>query len=278
MKHLLSPDGQDALRALVGRRTLFAFDFDGTLAPIVWHPEDARIAIGLRTRLARLAARAPVAVISGRALDDLRHRLPGEIGHCVGNHGNEGMLGPNDAASLRAVCRAWTMQLQEMLADRAAPKGIFVENKGATLSVHYRQARDRTAAAQWLGDRIDELSPPARVIGGKLVLNLLPPGARTKFEALSDLARHESAERVLFVGDDDTDEVVFAQAPPDWLTVRVDLDATSKAAFFLQQQSEVTILLDQLLALLETRAQETRDDFARRRGITNARRSRTLRS
>jgi trehalose 6-phosphate phosphatase len=250
MKHLLSPDGQDALRALAGRRTLFAFDFDGTLAPIVWHPEDARIAIGLRTRLARLAARAPVAVISGRALDDLRHRLPGEIGHCVGNHGNEDVNGAVDAESLRAVSRAWATQLQAMLAEKAAPKGIVVEDKGVTLSMHYRHARDRTAAARWLGDRIDELSPPARVIGGKLVFNLLPPGARTKFEALSDLARHESAERVLFVGDDDTDEVVFAQAPSHWLTVRVDLDHGSQAQYFLQQQSEVAILLDQLLALL----------------------------
>lgn len=250
MKHLLSPDGQDALRELAGRRTLFAFDFDGTLAPIVWRPEDARIAIGVRTRLARLAARVPVAVISGRALDDLRHRLPGEIGHCIGNHGNEDIHGPDNVASLRTVSRAWAMQLQAMLADKAAPKGVVVEDKGVTLSMHYRHARDRPAAARWLDDRISELSPPARVIAGKLVLNLLPPGARTKFEALSDLARQESAERVLFVGDDETDELVFAQAPSDWLTVRVDLDRDSRAQYFLQQQSEVAILLDQLLALL----------------------------
>jgi trehalose 6-phosphate phosphatase len=250
MKHLLSPDGQDALRALASRRTLFAFDFDGTLAPIVWHPEDARIAIGVRTRLARLAARAPVAVISGRGLDDLVDRLPGEIAYCIGNHGNEGMVDADDARSLRTVCRGWAMQLQQMLADRAAPKGIVLEDKGVTLSLHYRHARDRTAAARWLGDRIDELSPPAQVIGGKLVFNLLPPGARSKFEALSDLARQESAERVLFVGDDDTDEVVFAQAPSHWLTVRVDLDRSSRAQYFLQQQSDVTILLDLLLALL----------------------------
>jgi len=119
-----------------------------------------------------------------------------------------------------------------------------------TVSLHYRLARDRIAAARWLSERLAELDPPPRVIGGKLVFNLLPPGARTKFEALSDLARDEAVERVLFVGDDETDELVFARAPANWLTVKVDLDSSSKAKFFLQQQSEVTILLDQLLLLL----------------------------
>jgi trehalose 6-phosphate phosphatase len=252
MRHLLSAEGQVALRKLSRERTFFAFDFDGTLAPIVWRPDDARIAIGVRKRLARLAERVPVAVISGRRLDDLRSRLPVEIGYCIGNHGNEGIPGVGDAESMRRVCSGWIAQLRGPLAHQLAG-GITLEDKGVTLSLHYRLAPDRDAAAAWLSDRVQELAPPPRVIGGKLVFNLLPPGAITKFEALSVLARDEAVERVLFVGDDETDEIVFAQAPSNWLTVRVDLDSASRAAFFVQQQSEVTILLDQLLSLLPER-------------------------
>jgi len=253
MKQLLSSYGLAALAELVRHRSLYAFDFDGTLAPIVWRHGDARIGTALRSRLARLAAQVPVAVISGRSLGDLRSRIPEEIVHGIGNHGNEGAAQP-EAEAMRAVCRDWIGQLRQLFADSAAAAGVELEDKGVTVSLHYRQARDREQASAWLARAAAELQPPPRIIGGKLVLNLLPPGARTKFEALWELARSEEAERVLFVGDDDTDEIVFAQAPADWVTVRVELDSSSRARYFLQKQSEVTILIDHLLARLPAAA------------------------
>lgn len=246
MKQLLSPQGLAALTELTSRRTLYAFDFDGTLAPIVWRHGDARMGIAMRSRLARLAARVPVAVISGRGLADLRSRLPEEITHSIGNHGNEGAA-PSQVDAMRATCRRWIEQLQQPLATPAAT-GIELEDKGVTVSLHYRHARDREQAAAWLARIVADLAPAPRIIGGKLVLNLLPPGGRTKFDALMELARHDQVERVLFVGDDETDEIVFAQAPPDWLTVRIDMDSASRARYFLQKQPEVTILIDHLLA------------------------------
>jgi len=247
-RHLLSPASYDALRRLARARTLFAFDFDGTLAPIVGSPDEARIADGIRDRLVRLARKVPVAVISGRRLQDLRSRLPLEVIHCIGNHGNEGVAGAGVAA-LRRTCREWITQLRPQLLEDRVDSGIVLEDKGLTLSLHYRHARGRVAAARWLATRVRELDPAPRVIKGKLVLNLLPPGARTKFEALADLARDEAAEGVLFVGDDQTDELVFAQAPSDWVTVRIGRGAT-RAAYFLRHQSDVAVLLDRLLALL----------------------------
>lgn len=231
-------------------RALFAFDFDGTLAPIVSRPNYARAAIGVQQRLAQLAKRVPVAVISGRSLADLRQRIPAEIRYSIGNHGNEGAAEAGNAESMRAMCRAWIAQLNERLAGSAADAGIVVENKGVTLSVHYRLARDRAQAARVLEDLVQQLTPPARVIGGKFILNLLPPNSRTKFDALVELAQREAVERLLFVGDDATDELVFAQAPAHWTTVRVELDQASRADFFIHQQSEIAILLDQLLNLL----------------------------
>lgn len=250
MKHLSSREGRGALRNLSLARTLFAFDFDGTLAPIVPRPHAARAAIGVQRRLAQLARSALVAVISGRGLADLRERIPAEVRHCIGNHGSEGMVEADDADEMRQICGAWVSQLRRHLADRDTNAGIIIEDKGLTLSVHYRMAADQTSASQRLNAFVPLLVPAPRVIGGKLVLNLLPPNARTKFEALVDLVQREGAERVLFVGDDETDELVFAEAPAHWTTVRVEPDSTSRARFYIDRQSDVSILLDHLLKLL----------------------------
>lgn len=258
MKPLSSPEGQDELRRLAGASTLYAFDFDGTLAPIVSQPDRARSGSGVRRRLALLARQAPVVVISGRSLADLRPRIPAEVRLCVGNHGSEGIDESVDAEQMRQVCDGWARQLEDVLAEPPRVAGIVVENKGLTLSVHYRLARDRTSAARRLAELVKRLVPAPRVIGGKFVVNLLPPGAPTKFETLVEIARRESAERVLFVGDDETDELVFEQAPPHWMTVRVELDHSSRAKYFVHQQAEVAMLLDRLLELMRGRSAPAR--------------------
>ena len=257
MKRLWSREGRAAFRNLSRARALFAFDFDGTLAPIVPRPHAARAAIGVQRRLAQLARSALVVVISGRSLADLRERIPGDVRYCIGNHGSEGMVEANDADAMRQMCGAWVSQLRGYLADPASNAGIIIEDKGLTLSVHYRLAPDRALAAQRLSALVRQLVPAPRVIGGKLVFNLLPPNARTKFEALVDLAQREGVERVLFVGDDETDELVFAQAPVHWTTVRVEPDGASRARFYIDRQSDVSVVLDRLLKLLRRPAAST---------------------
>ncbi|MEO8187519.1 MAG: trehalose-phosphatase, partial [Burkholderiaceae bacterium] len=150
----------------------------------------------------------------------------------------------------------WITQLKDHLADADSDAGIIIEDKGLTLSVHYRLAADRALAAQRIGALVPRLVPVPRVIGGKFVVNLLPPNAPTKFEALVDLVQREEVERVLFIGDDETDELVFAQAPAHWTTVRVEPDCASRARFSIDRQSDVSALLGQLLKLLRT-AQST---------------------
>jgi trehalose 6-phosphate phosphatase len=250
VKRLASHEGDRALARLAHTRTLFAFDFDGTLAPIVLQPDDARMTTAIFRRLARLAQLAPVAVISGRSLQDLRPRIPAEVQLCVGNHGSESDGDVPDTDAMRQTCRAWVAQLRERLGGDERD-GIVVEDKGITISIHYRMARDRTRVESLIAGWIDELSPAPRVIGGKFVFNLLPQQARTKFEALSELVRREDADTVLFVGDDLTDEAVFAQAPPHWITVRVERNRNSLAQFYINDQSDVAILLDRLTAMFD---------------------------
>jgi trehalose 6-phosphate phosphatase len=244
---LFSHEGRTELQRLARGDTLYAFDFDGTLAPIVAEPAHARAADRVTRPLAQLARLVPVAVVSGRAQRDLIERLPCEIAYLVGNHGNEGLPDDPDPAQLEETCRRWRTSLEAQI---VAPEGqgVRLEDKGRSLSLHYRAAPDPAAASAFLRSAAHSLRPQPTVIDGKMVLNLLPPGALTKFEALRVLAQHEGVDQVLFVGDDDTDEIVFQRAPRHWTTVRIDPHGETAARFCLEEQASIEILLAHLLA------------------------------
>jgi trehalose 6-phosphate phosphatase len=255
IRPLLSAAGEAELATLATARSLYAFDFDGTLAPIVASPDRARITAPMSRLLVELARQAPVAVISGRSRSDLRMRLPSDLLHIVGNHGNESEAEFADELEQRRLVATWRRQLETLLSG-AASREILIEDKGLSLSLHYRLAADRDQARSAASKAIEQLTPAPLVIGGKMVINLLPQTARTKLEALQELATREQARRVLFVGDDDTDELVFECAPPEWITVRVAHWNGSRARYFLHQQSNVTVLLDLLLRNLRLQARQ----------------------
>ena len=247
MTPLFSHQGRDELRRLARGSTLYAFDFDGTLAPIVADPAQARAADRVTRPLAQLARLVPVAVVSGRAQRDLIERLPCEIAYVVGNHGNEGLPQEPDSALFEETCRRWRASLElQLLAPEG--QGVWLEDKGRSLSLHYRGAPDPAAASAFLRSVAHSLVPQPTVIDGKMVLNLLPPGALTKFDALRTLVQHEGLENVLFVGDDDTDEIAFERAPPHWTTVRIDPAGKSAARYCLEEQASIEVLLAHLLA------------------------------
>ena len=245
----MTDEGRDELRRLARCNTLYAFDFDGTLAPIVPDPAQARAEERVTRPLAQLARRVPVAVISGRAQRDLIERLPCEIAYLVGNHGNEGLPDRQDDVTLVDVGRRWRAALAPQLSAPEA-EGVMLEDKGHSLALHYRTAADPARASAFLRKLAHDLDPAPTVIDGKMVLNLLPPGAITKFEALDQLVRHAGVDCVLFVGDDDTDEIVFERAPRHWTTVRIDPAGASRARFFLDEQASIEVLLGHLLAEL----------------------------
>jgi len=250
MKYLFSDTGAAALERTLAAPVLLAFDFDGTLAPIVDRPQDARMEETTRATLAALCAAAPVAIISGRGVADLRQRLGVAPKYLVGNHGLEGIPGNDERlAACRAACAGWHAQLTRLLADDAAA-GVAMEDKTYSLTLHYRLAPDPQAAAGWLHGVLTALRPLPRVIGGKHVFNLMPEQASDKRQALQSLLRREGLESALYAGDDDTDEAIFAQAPPQWLTVRVEPSPLSGARFFLRRQEEMAVLLERIARTL----------------------------
>jgi len=245
MPHLLHPPGEAALAAIMRRAPLLAFDFDGTLAPIVPTPEQARISRSVSGRLRRLAECLPVAIVSGRSVADVSGRLDFEPWCVVGNHGAE--IGPEavteSAGELDAV--------RGLLASRGGEltqAGVTVEDKGLSLALHYRLSRQPERARALIHDALQPVLADYRVFGGKMVENVVRAGAADKSEAMHHLVRQCRASCAVFVGDDVNDEPVFAAAPDDWLTIRVGReDPASQANFFLDSTAEVALLLDRML-------------------------------
>lgn len=249
---VLAPAGRRLLGTLARAGALLAFDFDGTLAPIVPRPDDARMSPQTRSLLVELAHRARVAIVSGRSVADLLPRLPapGEAPLAlIGNHGNDGEHAPEGhAGRLAQACAQWRIRLAQAFAAEPVIDGIVVEDKGTTLSVHFRASTDWAAAQARIDAAVATLEPPARRIEGKAVVNLLPPSAFTKGDALALLARAARPAPVMYIGDDDTDETAFEIAPLDWLTIRVGPCTSTAARALLARQEDIDQVLDALLA------------------------------
>jgi trehalose 6-phosphate phosphatase len=242
MKSALSPEGLAALRAALRLQPLLAFDFDGTLAPIVAHPDDARVSVTTSRRLAGLARRYPVAIVTGRSVADVAPRLRFAPQYIVGNHGAEDL---QDARMPR-----WFEALQGLrariagAADTLAAAGVQAEDKQFSLALHYRLAPDPERALQCIAQLLDPLGPGLATVGGKCVLNVVAAGAPDKGDAVLSLVRRSAAGAAVFVGDDINDEAVFEKAPAHWVTVRVGREpAPTRAAFRLHSPRQVATWL-----------------------------------
>lgn len=251
MTYLFSVKGRAELAVFVDATTLFAFDLDGTLAPIVPDPAAILIPDAVRQSLLQLNDLAPLAIITGRARSDALLHLGFTPRYLIGNHGAEGL--PDREASEEDfihLCQGWKKQLQILLPTMAS-NGILLEEKGETLSLHYRQALDPLIAQALLLGAIAHLTPAPRRISGKFVENLVPQGAADKGMALEMLMEHLACQRAIFVGDDVTDEDVFRRQNPAVLGIRVGENPESSARYYLQGQGEMAPLLHEMIAHLD---------------------------
>jgi len=189
-------------------RTGLISDLDGTLSPIVQRPEDAQITPRNRALLEELhQTLALVAIVSGRAADDARARAGMLDIVYVGNHGLErwedGHINVDPAVGpyRPALERAFTAAQQMLL------EGMTIEDKGATLSIHYRRARDPKAAAEHFRPHVKALADEQglRSFEGRMVFELRPPVEIDKGTSLTSLIQEYGLNGALFLGDDVTD-------------------------------------------------------------------------
>jgi trehalose 6-phosphate phosphatase len=124
----------------------------------------------------------------------------------------------------------------------------MIEDKGLSIAVHYRRSREKAAARARIVAVAAGLGA-VRLVGGKQVLNVLPLGAPHKGLALERVMARLGLETAVYVGDDDTDEDVFALGDPGrLLTIRVRRRRDSLAACYIRTQAEIDALLRRLLA------------------------------
>lgn len=236
--------------------TLVVLDFDGTLARIVRHHREARMTERSKVALIAVAERYPVAILSGRRRKDVATRVDGvPVRWVVGSHGAEWPGDTTGRRSWRARVLGWKRRLAPLLAGIA---GAELEDKELSLSVHFRSVKRPAAAAAAIAEAVAQLGG-ARLIPGKRVANVVPEDAPDKGTALWRLAADTGAGRVLFVGDDETDEVAFrAKLPVPAVTVRVGYHPRSAAAFHVGDRAGVDRLLRDLASLREPRPHRRR--------------------
>ena len=188
-------------------------DVDGTISPIVAMPEEARVLPAARQALEALRdVLTLVAVVSGRTTTDARDMVGIDGITYVGNHGFEVLreAGPE----IVPAALPWVPRLAAVLAARrgADPQpGILIENKGATASLHYRLAPDPVRAKHELLEILVQSAVPLgfQIEEGRMVINLLPPLGISKGSAVSWLVAEHRLDRVVYLGDDETDAHAF---------------------------------------------------------------------
>jgi trehalose 6-phosphate phosphatase len=242
MLPIFTPQNLRVLAKFGSANVLVAFDFDGTLAPIVSQPEKAVPRPATRGLLRNLTSLYCCIVVTGRGRKDARRKLRGiGFAEIVGNHGIEPWH--TSRAMARAV-KAWLPHLKQGL-ERF--HGAVVENKLLSITVHYRNARDKNRVRKAITD-IARTLPGATWVGGKQVVNIIPEGAPGKGLAVERARLELKCDKVIYVGDEETDEDVFAPAQREQtLTIRVGKSKFSSAQYYIHDQREIDRLLRTLI-------------------------------
>lgn len=252
------------LKEKMADKIIYLFlDYDGTLTPIVDSPQKALISKKTRKLLRTLSTnpRCKIAIISGRQLRDIKKKIGLKNIVYVGNHGLE-IEGPRIRFSpaLSSTYRKTLEQIKNGLTDKLpAFKGAFIEEKGLSLSLHFRLVKKglvpqlKTAfhevvIAHLVKERI-------RIKSGKMVLEVRPALNWDKGKVvLWLLARQEFASKKnsvlpIYIGDDLTDEDAFRALGNRGITIFVGNPKLSAAKYYLSDTQEVKEMLGRILAL-----------------------------
>ncbi|TFD08249.1 bifunctional alpha,alpha-trehalose-phosphate synthase (UDP-forming)/trehalose-phosphatase [Cryobacterium sp. TMT1-66-1] len=255
------PDDLDlALQSIANAENLLiALDFDGTLAPHVDHPEDARAIAGTREAVQALLdlPGVRVAFVSGRALVSLQHvAQPQSAVLLTGSHGIEVQL---DTPEIELNLLSAELEQLDTLARvletiSGSIAGTTIERKPAGLALHTRLAteKDGQTAQGQARDQLGDQLPGLTIREGKNVLEFSVRSS-TKGDALAKLRDYTGADRVFYAGDDVTDEDAFAALDEDDVGLKIGQGATL-AGYRVRSPQEVTQVLVRIAALRSGRS------------------------
>lgn len=214
------PSALDHVQEIAGARNcaLAVFlDYDGTLSPIASRPEQAVLSDSMRAVLRALATKLPVAILSGRDLEDVRRRVGIDAIVYAGSHGFD-IAGPRGLRRQMATEFLPKLDMAERELHDALDiiAGALVERKRFSIAAHYRNVNENDVPeVQRVVDAAAARHPELRRIDGKKVYELLPNVDWDKGKALLwilrtlDLESRSGGIRPIYIGDDGTDEDAF---------------------------------------------------------------------
>jgi len=249
-----APDSVPVPRSLVPHlsETAILLDIDGTLLDLAPTPREVWVPLGLAETLAGLleATSGALALVSGRSLNDIDLIFAPKQFPAVGGHGAEMRLSTdNEAVAAHAPPMDKELKLRLAAIAKLSP-GILLEDKGYSLALHYRLAPHAERAIYEAVSliRADLPNAPIEVLPGKSVCEIKHSGFN-KASGVIELMKHEpfKGRRPLFIGDDVTDETVFAIMPDmQGLAFSVGRRAKGVAGHF-DEPSDVRAFLAHLL-------------------------------
>lgn len=225
----------------------FFLDYDGTLTPIVPHPEDANLSKEMRDILLELKKdpRTFLAIISGRSLKNIQDRVGLKGIYYVGNHGLE-IFEPKKGVK-RLFPKKVVRELREIRDRLNNPlreiEGIVIEDKGCILAIHYRNVDLRRVPPILMAikQEIKNSMVPLCLGSGKYVFEVRPKSTVNKGTAVLTLLDQTDQDGVLplYIGDDQTDEDAFRVSKKRGITIFVGSPSLSSAQYYVKDSSEV---------------------------------------
>jgi alpha,alpha-trehalase len=244
----LSESSNELLKNLQSKKPVFFLDYDGTLTPIVEHAEDAVISEEMRQQVKKLSEKVPLAIVSGRDLQDVKKMVNLDELIYAGSHGFD-ILGPGlKMQHEKAVdCLPMFDEAEEILRGKSEDiSGMKIERKLFAIAVHYRQVdENEVGKVKKLVEKITSKYDCFKLAGGKKIFELKPNLDWNKGYAvawlLEKLDLNTEDYLPIYFGDDLTDEDAFhALKELNGIGVLVgDHDSSTEADYRLETPAEV---------------------------------------
>lgn len=262
----------DRLVERVGRGPVALFlDYDGTLTPIVDDPKEAVLAPETRRAIEELRDRCPVAIVSGRDLDEVREMVGIDDIHYAGSHGFD-ILEPDGTHHVRGRRYLPALQRSADTMQRRLDgiRGAWVERKRFAVAVHFRTLEDADDddRIESVVDEVVGQEPTLQKIAGKKIFELRPALEWDKGRTISWMLERLSPEDPLpvYVGDDVTDEDAFRALGQKGIGVVVEgeVDRETTADYSLSGPDAVRGFLRALVDVLTESATARRNGSSAR--------------
>ena len=236
-------------------KVLILSDYDGTLTPIVDKPDLAILSEEMKRLLQSMVKhpRYRLAIISGRAAEDVKRLVSVDGAFYVGNHGLE-IMGPNLKSvypEAERISPVIMLIREELHREIGQIEGLILEDKRLTLSVHIRLVhKEDVAAIKGAMKTITRKHGDVRVTGGKKVLEIRPKIPWDKGRASLWILKSVGGKALpLYLGDDKTDDDAF-RSLKEGITILVsERKRLSKAKYFVRDTLEVQRLFNGLLKI-----------------------------